>query len=34
MRHGFDAGVDQLGNTAFIWIVAVLGFSELGENSQ
>jgi len=30
---GLSAGVDQLGNTAFIWIVAVLGSSALAANN-
>ncbi|QXH54309.1 MATE family efflux transporter [Pseudomonas maumuensis] len=30
---GLSAGVDQLGNTAFIWIVAVLGTSALAANN-
>ncbi|MDW9404807.1 multidrug transporter MatE, partial [Pseudomonas soli] len=30
---GLSAGVDQLGNTAFIWIVAVLGASALAANN-
>jgi len=30
---GFTAGVDQLGNTAFIWIVALLGTSALAANN-
>lgn len=30
---GLSAGVDQLGNTAFIWIVAMLGSSALAANN-
>ncbi|MFJ4246918.1 multidrug resistance protein, MATE family [Pseudomonas helmanticensis] len=30
---GLSAGVDQLGNTAFIWIIAVLGSSALAANN-
>jgi MATE family multidrug resistance protein len=30
---GLAAGVDQLGNTAFIWIIAVLGSSALAANN-